>query len=133
MWDAFWIKPKRIDLDNKGGSLILPLAADEGIVVNGSVWFFAYVTPFWEGAKGIPIDVGNDAGSYAEEKPFPAVWPRITVKLNGVLVHENLELAKNFTTSAPLTNALAGPTGPIHLQSHGNPVVFRNIWVVSGK
>lgn len=44
---------KRIDLDNKGGSLILPLPADKGIVVNGSVWFFAYVTPFWEGSKGI--------------------------------------------------------------------------------
>ena len=29
-------------------------------------------------------------------------WPRITVKLNGVTVHEDLELAKDFTASAPL-------------------------------
>lgn len=62
---------KRIDLDNKGGSLILPLPANKGIVVNGSVWFFAYVTPFWEDSKGIPIDVGNDDGSYAEAETIP--------------------------------------------------------------
>lgn len=60
-------------------------------------------------------------------------WPRITVQLNGVTVHEDLELAKNFTTSAPITKPLAGPEGPIFLQEHGNPVVFRNIWIVPGK
>lgn len=60
-------------------------------------------------------------------------WPRITVKLNGVLVHENLELTKDFTTSAPLSKPLDGPEGPIYLQNHGNPVVFRNIWIVPGK
>lgn len=58
-------------------------------------------------------------------------WPRITVRLNGVLVHENLELAKDFTTSAPLTGPLTSPTGPIFLQNHTNPVVYRNIWIVS--
>ena len=58
-------------------------------------------------------------------------WPKITVKLNGVVIHESLELAKDFTTSAPLSKALATPEGPIHLQNHGNPVVFRNIWIVS--
>jgi len=62
---------KRIELDNKGGSLVLPLDSDKGIVVNGSVWFLAYVTPFWEGSNGIPIDVGNDDGSYAEGKTVP--------------------------------------------------------------
>jgi hypothetical protein len=56
-------------------------------------------------------------------------WPRITVRLNGVLVHEGLELAKDFTTSAPLTSPLASPEGPIFLQNHGNPVVYRNIWI----
>jgi hypothetical protein len=60
-------------------------------------------------------------------------WPRITVKLNGVLVHEDLELAKNLTTSAPLKGPLKDPKGPVHLQNHNNPVVFRNIWVVPGK
>ena len=62
-----------------------------------------------------------------------SAWPRITVKLNGVLVHNDLELPKDFTTAAPLTNPLAGPEGPVFLQNHSNPVVFRNIWIVPGK
>lgn len=62
-----------------------------------------------------------------------SAWPRITVKLNGVLVHENLELAKDFTTAAPLTSPLQKPEGPIYLQNHSNPVAFRNIWIVPGK
>ncbi len=60
-------------------------------------------------------------------------WPRITVRLNGELVHENLELAKDFTTSAPLNNPVGGPEGPVFLQEHWNPVAFRNIWIVPGK
>lgn len=59
-------------------------------------------------------------------------WPRITVRLNGVPVHEQLELAKDFTTSAPLGKPLDRPEGPVFLQNHGNPVVFRNIWIVPG-
>ncbi len=57
-------------------------------------------------------------------------WPRITVRLNGVVVHEDLELSKDFTTSAPISKPLDGPDGPIFLQAHGNPVVYRNIWIV---
>lgn len=60
-------------------------------------------------------------------------WPRITVRLNGVVVHDDLELAKDFTTSAPITKPLEGPEGPVFVQEHGNPAVFRNIWVVPGK
>ena len=57
-------------------------------------------------------------------------WPRITVKLNGVLVHDDLELAKDFTPAAPITGGLESPEGPIYLQDHNDPVVFRNIWLV---
>lgn len=60
-------------------------------------------------------------------------WPRITVKLNGVVVHENLELTKDFTTSAPMNTPLTTPEGAVYLQNHNNPVVFRNIWIVPGK
>jgi hypothetical protein len=60
-------------------------------------------------------------------------WPRITVRLNGVVIHEQLELAKDFTTSAPLSTPLTSPEGPIHLQQHDNPVVFRNIWLIPGE
>ncbi len=52
---------------------------------------------------------------------------RLTVRLNGVLVQSDVELPHS-TTAAPLAE---GPQpGPIFLQDHGNPVRFRNIWVV---
>ena len=57
-------------------------------------------------------------------------WPRITVRLNGVIIHENLELSKDFTPSAPLSTALTPAAGPVHLQDHGNPVMFQNIWIL---
>jgi hypothetical protein len=52
------------------------------------------------------------------------------VRLNGVLIHDDLELSKDFTASAPLSVPLTSTTGPIYLQNHGNPVRFRNIWIV---
>ncbi len=55
---------------------------------------------------------------------------RITVRHNGVLVIENVEVPRT-TTAAPLRE---GPEpGPIYLQDHGNPVRFRNVWVVEKK
>lgn len=55
--------------------------------------------------------------------------PRITVKHNGVVIHDDIELpGERNTTAAPLK---AGPEpGPVYLQNHGNPVRYRNIWVV---
>jgi len=57
-------------------------------------------------------------------------WPRITVKLNGVVVHDNVELNKDFTTAAPVKHPIKDEGGPVFLQNHGNPVYFRNIWVL---
>jgi hypothetical protein len=52
---------------------------------------------------------------------------RITVRHNGVLVQDGVEL-KHDTRAAVEKE---GPAkGPIHLQNHGNPVYYRNIWVV---
>lgn len=76
-------------------------------------------------------DVGFTAAKF-DASGKRAAWPRITVRLNGVLVHEDLELSKDFTTSAPITKPLDGPEGPVFLQDHDNPVVFRNIWIVPG-
>ena len=55
--------------------------------------------------------------------------PRITVRHNGVVIHNDVELpGERNTTAAPLS---AGPeAGPVYLQNHGNPVRYRNIWVV---
>lgn len=57
-------------------------------------------------------------------------WPRMTVKLNGVVVHDDRELPKPGTTAAPVKGPLTDEGGPIFLQNHGNPVFYRNIWVV---
>jgi hypothetical protein len=58
--------------------------------------------------------------------------PRITVRHNGVVIHDDVELPGNRnTTAAPVA---AGPqNGPLYLQDHGNPVRYRNIWVVGKK
>lgn len=50
----------------------------------------------------------------------------MTVKHNGVVVHERTKL-DHSTTASPLKE---GPEpGPIFFQDHGNPVRFRNVWV----
>ncbi len=51
----------------------------------------------------------------------------MTVKHNGVVVHDKVPLPKS-TTAAPVPEG-PGP-GPIYLQDHGNPVRYRNIWIV---
>jgi len=53
---------------------------------------------------------------------------RMTVKHNGVVIQKDVAIPKT-TTAAPVPE---GPEpGPLYLQDHGNPVRFRNIWVVA--
>lgn len=56
--------------------------------------------------------------------------PSITVRLNGVLIHNNEEVS-HVTAHAfkDRTNEPKGP-GPIRLQDHGNAIQYRNIWIV---
>jgi hypothetical protein len=53
--------------------------------------------------------------------------PRMTVRHNGVLIHENAEIPK-ITPGGP--QKTEEPLGPLYLQDHGNPVRYRNIWVL---
>lgn len=74
-------------------------------------------------------DIDFEAATYdAEGKKLKNAV--MTVLLNGVRVQDRVEVPK-ATTAAGLKE---GPEpGPIQLQNHGNPVFFRNIWVVEKK
>jgi hypothetical protein len=51
----------------------------------------------------------------------------ITVKHNGQVIHRDVELPK-ATRGAPVAEGT--DPGPVYLQDHGNPVRYRNIWLV---
>jgi len=55
---------------------------------------------------------------------------RLTVKHNGVVIHDNIEI--NGKTGGSRGDA-EGTPGPLKLQGHGNPLQFRNVWIVERK
>jgi len=55
---------------------------------------------------------------------------RLTLKHNGVVIHDNIEIDGKTGGSR---NDPEGTPGPLLLQGHGNPVMYRNIWVVEKK
>jgi len=52
----------------------------------------------------------------------------VTVKHNGVMIHETQEILRLTGGHGITTESIEG--GPFKLQGHGSPVFFRNIWVV---
>lgn len=54
---------------------------------------------------------------------------KATVRLNGVIVQNNVDLPKPTGGGRPETPE----PGPIQLQGHGNPVFYRNVWIVEKK
>jgi len=73
-------------------------------------------------------DIEFTAGKYDDQGNLTAN-PSMTVRHNGVVVHDNVELPGNrSTTAAPVKPG--AEAGPIFLQNHGCPLRFRNIWVV---
>ena len=52
----------------------------------------------------------------------------LTVKHNGVLIHDKAEV--DGTTTSSGINTVTPIGGPIQLQDHGNPIYYRNIWAV---
>ena len=73
-------------------------------------------------------DVDFTAAKYDESGKLKKN-PRVTIRHNGVVIHDDVELpGERNTTAAPIG---PGPEpGPVYLQNHGNPVRYRNIWVV---
>lgn len=51
---------------------------------------------------------------------------RITVRHNGVLIHDDVEMPKGTGAGG---NRPEKPEGIINLQGHGNPIAFRNFWI----
>ena len=53
-----------------------------------------------------------------------------TLRLNGVVVRDKLEISGKTGGSR---SAPEGTPGPSKLQGHGNPLQYRNIWIVEQK
>jgi len=72
-------------------------------------------------------DIDYTAAKYDDDKVVSP--PRITVEHNGVVVHKDVELPSDRGTRAAPVKPGPEP-GPIYLQDHGDPVRYRNIWLV---
>lgn len=71
------------------------------------------------------FDVEFTAARWEDDKKVANA--RVTVRHNGTIIHDDLELPTH--TPGPLSE---GPSpAPLFLQNGGNPVIFRNIWVVA--
>ena len=53
----------------------------------------------------------------------------VTVLHNGVLRHNHFELLGSTSYTEPAKYAKHADKQPLHIQFHGNPVRFRNIWI----
>ena len=54
---------------------------------------------------------------------------RVTIKHNGVVIHDNVEIQGSTGGGEKETSA----PGALKLQDHGNPVFYRNIWIAEKK
>ena len=52
---------------------------------------------------------------------------RLSVKHNGVVIHDDIEIDGKTGGARPEPE---GTPGPLFLQGHGNPLQYRNIWIV---
>jgi hypothetical protein len=74
-------------------------------------------------------DIWFTPPQFAEDGRTKTANARITVLHNGVAIHRHREItAKTGGGKAEGPDPL-----PINLQDHGNPVAFRNIWLVPGQ
>ena len=73
-------------------------------------------------------DIIFEAPEFAEDGTVtkPAY---VTVLHNGILVHHHFELLGDTAWDSPPSYKKHEARLPIHIQDHGNPVRFRNIWI----
>lgn len=70
-------------------------------------------------------DIDFQAPRFEGEKKIQNA--RITVRHNGVVIHDDVELAKGTGHGGSRPEK---PEGIINFQAHGNPTAFRNIWIL---
>ena len=73
-------------------------------------------------------DIDFSAPQWADGKKTRNAF--ITVKHNGVLIQDNVEIKGPTPGGNPKEDA---NPGPLYFQNHGNPVFYRNIWIVEKK
>lgn len=69
-------------------------------------------------------DIDFTAAKYDGDKKVKNA--RVTIKHNGVVIHDDLELPKQ----TPGKHKEGPSKDGLYLQGHGNPVVYQNIWIV---
>ena len=112
MLDSFGLEGK----DNECGGIYSVKAPDVNMCLPPLAWQ--------------TYDIEYTAAKYDGDKVVSK--PKVTVWHNGVVIHKDVELPSDRNTTAAPVKAGAEP-GPIYLQDHGNPVRYRNIWVVETK
>jgi hypothetical protein len=71
-------------------------------------------------------DIEFHSPKFADGKKAEPAW--VTVLHNGTKIHDNVKITKDNTTAG--LGGDPSTRGPILLQDHGNPIQYRNIWLV---
>ncbi|MHC4462895.1 MAG: 3-keto-disaccharide hydrolase [Planctomycetota bacterium] len=113
---------------------LLTANGDSGIYLRGSPQVQIWDPAYWKiGSGGLYNNKKNPSKpSKIADKPIgqwntfyiKMVGERVTVKLNGELIVDNVILENYWNRSKPIF-----PSGQIELQCHGNPICFRNIFI----
>ena len=111
--DSFGVK----GMDNQCGGIYTKVAP----LLN-----MAYPPLTWE-----TYDIEFTAARYANSKKVSDAI--ITSKLNGVLIQDHVKVDGPTGGGQKEIPTDDVQSGPLYLQNHGNPVVFRNVWIVEKK
>jgi hypothetical protein len=76
-------------------------------------------------------DIDYKASVWKDGKIVSA--PRITVRHNGQLIHNDAEIPHATAHAFATRGNVPKGDGPIRLQDHSNAIQYRNIWLIPGK